>query len=241
MNRAIKSKDMSFISRKPLVSVCIPTYNYGRFLSDCIESVLAQSLNDWEMLIYDDCSTDNTVEVVQSYSWKDPRVKFLKNKKRLGMNANLKRVADAGIGKYLKILCSDDWLAPNYLEHLCELMEKYPNVVLATSAEVHCNDKGVPLKVQFLFGKPVSVIPGESMLDRMAKGSGFGGNSSFLIRASVYRDVGGYDSSCNYAADYDLAARLCRGGDYIHVDEPLFYGRAHSESSSSNEPKTFSM
>ena len=221
----------------PLISVCVPTYNYGRFMTDCIESVQAQSLADWELIVCDDCSTDNTAEIVQRYAAGDARIRYFQNPDRLGMNANLKRAAELGRGRYLKILCSDDWLAPTCLEVLCKLMEQHDRAVLATSAEVLSDEAGKPLQVQFLFGQGISVTAGEQMLDRMASGEGFGGNSSFFIRASAFREVDGYDRRCLYAADYDLAARLCRIGDYLHTDEPLFYGRVHSQSSSSQDPK----
>jgi hypothetical protein len=111
-------------------------------------------------------------------------------------------------------------------------------VGLATSAEIHCAADGSPLWVQFLFGRPLSVVSGETMLDRMAGGEGFGGNSSFCIRAAAYRRVGGYDPAVKYASDYDLAARLCRVGDYLHTDEPLFFGRRHPAASSAVDPAT---
>ncbi|GEM_PF-2711820 len=221
----------------PLVSVCVPTYNYGRFLRDCIESVRAQTLSDWELIICDDGSTDETPELVKSYAALDSRIRYIRNEQRLGMNKNLKRAADAGCGQYLKILCADDWLAPRCLEVLSGLLEIYPNVVLATSAEVHTDQYGAPLQVQCLFGEPLSVIQGEAMLDRMAKGSGFGGNSSFMIRASAYQQIGGYDGTILYAGDYHLAARLCRIGDYLHTDEPLFYGRNQPDSSSAQDTR----
>jgi glycosyltransferase involved in cell wall biosynthesis len=232
-----KETEENRLSQIPLVSVCVPTYNYARFLRDCIESVQEQTMIDWELVICDDCSTDETAEVVKEYSAKDPRIRYIRNDRRLGMNGNIKAVADSGTGRYLKMLCADDWLAPRCLEVLCKLMEGYPRVVLATSAEIHCNEAGTPLQVQFLLGRPVLVLPGEVMLDRMARGSGFGGNSSFLIRTSAYRAVGGYHDTVQYAADYELAARLCRVGDYLHTDEPLFYGRSQPESSSSQDPK----
>jgi hypothetical protein len=75
------------------------------------------------------------------------------------------------------------------------------------------------------------------MLDRMARMQGFGGNSSFFIRRSAYQEVAGYDPAVLYAGDWELAGRLCRVGDYLHTDEPLFYGRTHPTSSSSNDPK----
>lgn len=225
------------MTETPMISVCVPTYNYGRFLKDCIESVQAQSLTDWEMIISDDCSTDNTEEIVKRYGRNDSRIRYFRNEQRLGMNANIKRAADLGRGRYLKILCSDDWLAPNCLEVFCSLLKQHESAVLATSAEVLSDEAGEPIRIQFLFGNPVLVVDGEKMLDRMARGEGFGGNSSFFVLASAYREVGGYNQRCLYAADYDLAARLCRMGDYVHTDEPLFYGRIQSESSSSQDPK----
>jgi glycosyltransferase involved in cell wall biosynthesis len=152
----------------PLVSVCVPTYNYGRFLLDCIESVLDQTLSDWELVITDDASTDSTEEIVNSYAAVYPRIRYLRNAQRLGMSANLKRATESARGRYLKMLCADDWIAPRCLEVLCGLMEQYPGVVLATSAEIHTGPAGVPQCVQFLFGEPVSLIRGEVMLDRMA-------------------------------------------------------------------------
>jgi hypothetical protein len=115
-------------------------------------------------------------------------------------------------------------------------MERHPSASLATSAEIHTDERGDPLQIQFLFGKDVLLIPGQAMLERMARGEGFGGNSSFFIRAEAYRGVGGYDGELLYAADYELAARLCQIGDYLHTDEPLFYGRSHPLSSSSVDP-----
>jgi len=225
------------MSSTPLVSVCVPTYNYARFLPDCIESVLQQTMPDWELVITDDASSDQTEEIATRYAAEDSRIRYIRNPVRLGMNGNLKRAAESGRGRYLKILCADDWLAPRCLEALCALMESHPAAALATSAEVRTDAAGIPLFVQFLFGAPLTVISGEKMLDRMARGDGFGGNSSLMIRASAYVEAGGYDPQRPYAGDYDLAARLCRLGDYIHSDEPLFYGRSHQASSSSLDPK----
>jgi hypothetical protein len=135
------------------------------------------------------------------------------------------------------MLCSDDWLAPECLETLVDLMEKNPQVVLATPAEIACDESGNPTHLQFLYGKSISIIPGEKMLDRVAAGQGLGGNSSFLIRSVAYKAVGGYDDTRLYAADYDLGARLCRVGDYLHVDTPLLYARIQPSSSSATDTR----
>jgi glycosyltransferase involved in cell wall biosynthesis len=226
------------VRNTPAVSVCVPTYNYGRFLPDCIESVIDQTFDDWELIISDDASSDDTEAITTCYASRDARVRYVRNPVRLGMSPNLRHVAGLGCGRYLKILCADDWLAPNCLGSLHALMERHPGVALATSAEIHCDASGAPLRVQFLFGRPVSVIAGDAMLDRMARGHGFGGNSSFFIRRTAYERVGGYDATTGYAPDYDLGARLCRAGGYLHTDEPLFYGRWHDAASSAVNPAT---
>ncbi len=225
------------MSQRPLVSVCVPTYNYGRFLRNCIDSVLSQTLSDWELIIVDDCSTDDTAQIAEQYLKTDKRIRYVRNERQLGMNGNIKKAAEAGEGKYLKVLCSDDWLAPRCLETLCNLMEENPQVVLATPAEIACDEAGTPTHPQFLYGKPISIIPGERMLDRVARGQGLGGHSSFIIRSSAYQAVGGYDDTLLYAADFDLGARLCRVGEYLHVDATLLYARTQRDSSSSVNPR----
>ena len=221
----------------PVVSISVPTYNYGRFLRQCIESVQLQTFANWELIVCDDCSEDETREVALECVKGDARIRYVRNKVRLGMVPNLKRAAELARGRYIKMLCSDDWLTPTCLERMVDLMEAHPSVVLATTAETRTDESGLAIGQDFLFGEPVSIIPGQKMIDRMVCGEGFGGNSSFMIRADAYREVGGYDSGRLYLGDYDLAARLCRIGDYCHTDEPLFYGRMHGASSSSLDPK----
>lgn len=224
-------------AKAPTVSVCVPTYNYGRFLTDTIESVLQQDLTDLELVITDDASTDGTAELVSRYEADDPRVRYIRNEKRLGMNGNIKRAADLARGRYIKMLCADDFLAPRCLSRMVELMDAHPSAVLGTSAVIHTVADGTPTEVSFLFGSDVSLIPGDAMLERMARGYGFGGNSSFTLRRDAYERVGGYDASFPYAADYELAARLSKIGDYVHTDEPLFYGRAQPDASSLTDPR----
>jgi glycosyltransferase involved in cell wall biosynthesis len=225
------------VTPRPLVSVCTPTYNYGRFIEDAIRSVLAQTYAEWELVITDDQSTDGTRELVERYAAKEPRIRYHLNEARLGMFANFARATSLARGAFLKPLCADDWLAPGCLEEMVATMSRHPSAVLATSACTVTDEAGIPREVNFLFGKAESFQTGDEMLARMAKGEGFGGNSSFFIRADSFRRVGGYDTSYPYASDYHLGAKLCQVGDYVHMDHPLFYGREHGASSSSTNPR----
>jgi glycosyltransferase involved in cell wall biosynthesis len=220
----------------PTVSVCIPTYNYAQFLPDAIESVLDQEFTDFELVISDDASSDETAALVARYAACDSRIRFFRNERNLGMNGNIKRAADLGRGHFVKILCADDWLVPGCLSRMLAMFSVYPTAVLATGACIITDAEGHPQEVNFLLGHDVTFFSGDAMLARMSRGHGFGGNSSFCFRRDAYEKVGGYDGSLLYAADYDLAARLCKIGDYVHTDEPLFYGRLQPAASSAVDP-----
>jgi glycosyltransferase involved in cell wall biosynthesis len=222
---------------EPNVSVCVPSYNYARFLPDCIESVLQQTHRDFELIVVDDASTDETEALVRRYASLDPRVRYERNPERLGMNGNLKHSADLASGRYIKMLCADDWLTPDCLETFRDLMEANPSAVLAASACIVTNEDGTPTEINFLYDEETSILPGAAMLAQIAAGEGVGGNSSFFIRRAAYHAVGGFDASLLYAADLDLGAKLCRIGDYLHTNRPLFYGREQRSSSSSINPR----
>lgn len=104
------------------VSVIIPAYNTEQYIHKAIASVLAQTLTNIEVIVVDDCSTDNTVEVVQSFT--DPRVKLLLNPKNLGAGGARNRALEAATGKWVAVLDSDDWYAPERLERLAKIGEE---------------------------------------------------------------------------------------------------------------------
>ena len=106
-----------------LVSIIMPSYNTGRFISDTINSVLSQTYTNWELIIVDDCSTDNTDEVVNPFLT-DTRIKYLKNEKNSGAAVSRNRALREATGKWIAFLDSDDLWLPEKLEKQIEFMEK---------------------------------------------------------------------------------------------------------------------
>ena len=92
----------------PKVSVVIITYNRARFLPEAIESVIAQSFTDWELIVVDDASTDNTKGVVEKYSSVDSRIKYYRNPENLNISKSRNRGIELSKGKYIAVLDSDD-------------------------------------------------------------------------------------------------------------------------------------
>src|SRR5688572_129331 len=111
----------------PRVSILIPTYNYAHVLGEAVESALSQTFEDFELIIVDDQSKDNTDEVVQKYL-SDPRVQYYKNEKNLGLVGNFNKCLEYANGEYIKYLLADDRLHPQNLEKFVAVLDLYPNV-----------------------------------------------------------------------------------------------------------------
>lgn len=115
----------------PFVSICIPTYNGEAYLHDCIRSCLAQKYDNFEVVICDDGSTDNTREIIESYRLKDGRIRYHKNEKNLGLVGNWNRCLDLASGEWIKFVFQDDYIAPECLDVFSSHIE--PHIVLMVS------------------------------------------------------------------------------------------------------------
>lgn len=107
-----------------MVSIITPTFNCGRFIERSIQSVLSQTYSDWELVISDDCSTDNTFEVIKPYIESDKRIKYIKNKKNSGAAITRNNALREAKGHWIAFLDSDDLWAPTKLEKQIKFMEE---------------------------------------------------------------------------------------------------------------------
>lgn len=114
-----------------LVSVCIPTYNSAEYIEDTVKSILNQTYQNLELVIIDDCSMDNTVELVKGIA--DSRIKLYENEHNLGMVGNWNRCLEMASGEYIKLICADDMIEQNAIEKEAEILEKYSTVNLVES------------------------------------------------------------------------------------------------------------
>jgi glycosyltransferase involved in cell wall biosynthesis len=112
--------------KEPKVSILTTVYNHEKYLAACIESVLASSYLDWEMIIVDDQSKDSSVAIAQSYEAKDSRIKVYVNEHYLGDYPNRNKTASYAKGKYLKYVDADDMIYPHGLEIMVQTMEQFP-------------------------------------------------------------------------------------------------------------------
>ena len=116
---------------KPIVTVLMPVYNGKNYLNEAIESVLCQTLTNFEFLIVDDASTDNSIDLINSYN--DSRIKLLKNKNNIGQTASLNKGLEMAQGKYIARFDQDDVCLPKRLEEQVAFFKKNPSISIVCS------------------------------------------------------------------------------------------------------------
>lgn len=212
----------------PRVTIGLPIYNGQNYLVTTMESLLAQTYADFELIISDNASTDGTEALCREYAAKDDRIRYIRNVENIGASANYNRVFELGRGLYFKWAAHDDLLAPTYLERCVEVLDSHPDVVLAYSQAKAIDDKGDVIKIypgKHHFNSPV---PRERfyefVLDPHPVVAVFG-----LMRREVLgrtRLIGKYAGS-----DRPLLSELSLLGKFYEVPEFLFFYRFHEEQS----------
>src|SRR5437660_2069334 len=127
----------------PKVSICVPTFNGADYLRQAIDSVLEQDYQDFEIVIVDNCSTDQTAAVVDGLLLKaGERIRFFKNDRNIGMAGNLNKCLEYARGMYIKFLCVDDLLLPGCLEQMATGLDTYPSVTVICGGRRAINEAG---------------------------------------------------------------------------------------------------
>src|SRR5262245_50428881 len=129
-------------SRRARVSVCVPTYNRSRYLREAIESALVQTFADFELLVVDNCSTDDTPEVAAAFAARDRRVRYVRNERNLGLAGNFNRCVELAQGEYVALLHDDDLYLPEMLATTVGALDAHPEAAFAYGAAEEIDDAG---------------------------------------------------------------------------------------------------
>ncbi len=212
---------MGYLNR-PYVTVTIPMYNNALFIGETIKSVLAQTYTDFELLIYDDHSTDDSYDIAASMA--DPRIKLFRNSENLGPAGNWNRAISKVRGKYVKLVCGDDLLFPECLEKQVKVFDEPQNagVSLVSSQRTIIDPAGKTLikKVNFVDGgrkEPVDVIRKMVRMGTNIIGEPVCG----LYPADLITKISGYSEVVPYTIDLDFWIQILKHGDLFVIDESL--------------------
>lgn len=218
----------------PVVSVGLPVYNGEKYLREAIESILAQSFEDFEFIIADNASIDRTEEICRRYAAQDSRIRYYRNEKNLGGALNFNYVFELSKGKYFKWAAHDDVCAPDLLSKCVAILDQDPSIVLCKPKAKAIDEKGNFLKNYDL---PLVNVSSDRPQDRFANLIlvRHGAFAIFgLIKASVLRKtplIGPYVGS-----DTNLLAELGLLGRFYEIPEYLLFIRSHPERSVERGP-----
>ncbi len=209
------------MSTHPKVSILIPTYNSAQFLDEAIESVVAQTFTDYEVIIVDNCSTDNTKEVVSKYLT-DKRFSYFRNDTNLGLVGNWNRCLELANGEYLKYLCADDKFHPEMLEKFVAVMDAHPGVSVVTSNKIYfgSQNKTVTLPFQHLTN-------GRDIIYKTLETIDFLGDPTCVMLRKSNRHLGGFKEGMIWMVDWEMWIRHLLVGDCYIIPEILVYTRKH--------------
>jgi glycosyltransferase involved in cell wall biosynthesis len=216
----------------PKLSVLVPTYNYARYLPEAIESVLAQDLEDFELLVSDDCSADGSAEVIARYAAKDRRIRCQIHKARLGMVQNWNWCLSEARGEYIKYVFGDDKLAsPQALSRLLGLLEANPSATLAASARYLIGAGSEVLETWDEFGRPGSHKGTDVICRCLEEDSNLVGEPTVVLFRK--RAAGrGFSPRYRQLVDLEFWFHLLEKGDFVYTREPLCCFRQHAEQQS---------
>jgi len=226
-------------SNAPLVSVCIPSFNNGRFIDAAIRSVLGQTLGDFELIVVDDHSSDGTAVRVRTYS--DARIRFIVNDANLGHEGNWNKALREARGRFIKILPGDDLLHPRCLERQTAAFGDVSSgdIALVSCARDIIDERGRTLMRRAFPGKEGSVPGLEAVRRSVRAGTNLIGEpAAVLMRADLIARTGTFSAADLYVIDLDYWVRLLLHGRLAVIPEPLCAFRVSLAAASTRIRKT---
>jgi glycosyltransferase involved in cell wall biosynthesis len=210
----------------PPLSVCIPTYNFGRYLGPCIESILSQSFGDFELIISDNVSDDDTVAIVNAYQ--DSRICFRRQSHNLGLQGNFNWTISQSRGVFIKLMCADDVMLPDVLADQIQMFRKNPNVGVVT-CDMLLTDGG--LNNPKLHAYPRGYRSGQEIITKSLESmvNYVGGPSNFMFRAKALAEAP-FDINLRFLSDLKVALKVLARWDYANIDRPGYLYRIHENS-----------
>ncbi|MBP0593888.1 glycosyltransferase family 2 protein [Paraburkholderia sp. LEh10] len=222
------------MSDKPLLSYIVLSYNYERYIDKTIRSILNQTVQDFEIVVVDDCSRDNSVNIVRSF--RDSRIRVLLNEQNMGGAASYNRAVSACKGEWLVNLDADDWIAPHKAERQLAFAAANPHLdIIGTYISVFDQD-GCPHPNAEVLEEAVNQPHDFGRVDTWI-GANHLCRSSTMVRSAAHRRVGLDDPNMVRAPDYELWTRALREGCGIaNLQEKLTFVRAHSSGVTHADP-----
>jgi glycosyltransferase involved in cell wall biosynthesis len=217
------------VSTPSKVSVCMPVYNGADYISDSIQSILDQTHKNFNLIVCDNCSTDNTEELVRSFQ--DPRITYVQNNRNLGLVGNHNRCLELADGEYVHFLHHDDFMLPDNLALKANILDEHPKVGLVHSDVSFIDESGEHLNLTKFEAKRDYIEDGikafEKYILQMSVGASFF-IGAVLARRECYLKLGGFNPLLPNVNDSEMWLRILLFYDVACIGKPLVKYRLHN-------------
>lgn len=220
----------------PLVTTIVVCYNQARFVVETLESVKAQTYKNTQLVIVDDCSSDDSVAIIDRWLQKnDIQCTFIRHQKNQGVCKSLNDALAAATGKYISMIAADDVWLPDKIERQVAIMESQPDTVgVLYSDAFQTDENGHPLPDMFITAhRKMPEMPQGQILNTLLEGNFIPGMTA-LIRRSCYDEVGLYDENLPWE-DWDMWMRIARHYSFLYSPTPSAKYRVHEKSFSHSD------
>ncbi|HVF56482.1 MAG TPA: glycosyltransferase family A protein [Pyrinomonadaceae bacterium] len=225
-------------ARRPLVSVVVPAYNYGRYIAETLENLRAQTYENWDCVVVDDGSTDDTGEIVRRFAERDARVRYVAQKNQRQAVAKNTGLAQSG-GEYVQFLDADDLLERRKFERQVEYLESHPEVDIVYGGARYFTDGREQELLYAMIGEDKAWMPEISGAGRPVVRQLLIDNimviNSPLVRRTVVNEVGPFDTALPLVEDWEYWLRCALAGkrfEFHDFAETRALVRSHPASSS---------
>ena len=202
----------------PKISVIMSVYNGEKYLREAIGSILAQTFTDFEFIIVDDGSTDNSLEIIQSYN--DKRIRIINNEKNIGLTKSLNKALKAARGEYIARQDADDISLPSRFEEQMRYFEEHPEVALLGTSVYIIDENGKIIGKHIILAKPTA--------KDFFKCNPFD-HGTVMFKKDIVNMIGFYNELIRYSQDYELWLRIAKYYEVRSLPQILYKLRSHGE------------
>lgn len=241
--RLVQGFILQQMNAPPLVSICVPTYNGAQYLRACLDSVLSQTLSDFEVLIVDDCSEDETLTTAKEYERQDKRIRLIKNERNLGLVGNWNCCIEFARGEWIKFVFQDDWLEPDCLAKMIAATHE-GDLFVACSRKFFFEPQTTPEVQDFYLNNKClidSLYAGKNKLSALEFadlaveriGANLVGEPTVtLLHKSVFERFGAFNENLIMSCDLEYWTRIGINTGVRFVPEELAVFRVHGQATS---------
>lgn len=240
---------LSLQSMNPLVSVCIPTFNSSRYLKECIDSVLAQTFTDFEIVVVENHSSDETLSIIQEYAKRDRRFRVICNERNIGSVPNFNRCIEASRGDWIKFVHSDDVIAPRCLEEMLAVSKHNPETAMICCRRDFLFEPGIDEETKQFYLKHLSHWSIDSLFpdSTLISASDFckavldhyylnivGEYIAIMQHRNVFYRFGTFNNHFAGISDIEFSTRVAIHTGFTYIPQTLATTRVHGKSQTNN-------